>query len=179
MNVERFLLYYTQTMIREGDEHRELEPTLVSDEEIPAINARATQAALTGQASITPYALGAIAVVVAVDYVVSSVGRDFFWSPQLIYLASFFARFISFIILAQLFRRSVRDNAQTLTIVFGWLGVLSGLILACIRFITTTAFWTFLNLIVEPIDSMLLALIASYIVYQLARAPRRSDAQQS
>ncbi len=166
-------------MIHEGDEHRELEATLVSDEEISAINAPATPAALTGQASITPYALGAIAVVVAVDYVVSSVGRDFFWSPQSIYLASFFARFISFIIFARLFRRSVRDNAQTLSIVFGWIGVLSGLILASIRFITMPAFWTLLNLIVEPIDSMLLALIASYIVYQLTRAPRRSNVQQS
>ena len=166
-------------MIHEGDEHHELEPTLVSDEEVTTMSAPALQAALTGQASITPYALGAIAIVVAVDYVVASVGRDFFWSPRSIYLASFFLRFISFVILAQLFRRSVRDNAQTLSIVFGWVGLLSGLILACIRCITTTAFWTFLNIIVEPIDSMLLALIASYIVYQLARAPRRSDAQQS
>jgi hypothetical protein len=56
---------------------------------------------------------------------------------------------------------------SALYIVFGWVGFIAGLILACARFISGPSLWTFINLIVEPIDSALLALVASYIVYHL------------
>ena len=52
-------------------------------------------------------------------------------------------------------------------IVSAWTGFIAGTILGIARFISMQSLWTFLNIIVEPLDSILIALAAGYVAYVL------------
>lgn len=103
------------------------------------------------------------------DVVIQRLGVQFFWTPRAVYILSYVVRTTALLIAAYLWHRSLfRDNRKDMQIVFLWLGLISGCILALLRFIGAPSFWSFINMVVEPLDSMLLALFAAFVVGHLA-----------
>ena len=114
------------------------------------------------------YALVLVAFIILIDYSIVLLGSKLFWTVRSMYALSLVARAVILIIAHFLWRRrAFGENQHALFIISAWIGFVSGMVLAASRFIGAASFWTFLNLLAEPINSILLALFASFIVYQL------------
>jgi hypothetical protein len=114
------------------------------------------------------YALGLLIVLVVSDWLVQSMGTILFWTPRSVYLMSYVLRTVVLLSAAYAWHRSLfRDNRSAFRAVFVWLGLLSGVILAILRFAAGPSFWGFINMVIEPLDSTILALATWYIVAHL------------
>lgn len=105
---------------------------------------------------------------IAVDYTMSALAHEFFWSIRSTYLASIALRLV-LLVLIQYFwlgKRIVHERTVWYT-VFGSIGFVSGLATGVMRFVAIQEFWAFVNLIIEPLDTTLIALIVSYLVFSV------------
>ena len=117
--------------------------------------------------SWTYYAVLVVLVLIVLDYLLSLLGERLFWSERIVYLTSYAVRWIVLLVTTFFFHNRFFAEHRTMFFVNGMVGFLSGMWLGIIRFVTDSSFWTVINIVVEPIDSALLALLASYIVYHL------------
>ena len=60
-------------------------------------------------------------------------------------------------------------NPETRYIASAWIAFIAGAVTALMRFVPEPMLWTFLNLLIEPLDGILLALIAAYFVYAITK----------
>ncbi|MBI4090985.1 MAG: hypothetical protein HY422_03090 [Candidatus Komeilibacteria bacterium] len=105
---------------------------------------------------------------IAVDYAMSALAHEFFWSIRGVYLASISLRAV-LLVLIQYFwlgKRIVHERAVWY-VVFGSIGFASGLATGIMRFVAIQEFWAFINLIIEPLDTALIALAISYLVFSV------------
>lgn len=105
---------------------------------------------------------------IIVDYAMSVFAKELFWSVRGAYLASISLRVV-LLVLIQYFwlgKRIVHERAVWYT-VFGSIGFVSGLATGIMRFVAIQEFWAFINLIVEPLDTALVALVVSYLVFSI------------
>ena len=119
--------------------------------------------------SWTYYALVLTLALIVSDSFVRMTGQEFFYAPRTIYFASFAARGLLFgIVLSFWHRRSFGTNHDSLFIINGWIGFISGMCIAIVHFLQTSTFLNFLDLIAAPVDGALPAVAVSYIVYYLS-----------
>ena len=115
--------------------------------------------------SFVPYVVAMLVLLLAVDFLVSRLGANFLWRERTIYLVSYVARMLAFIFATQfLYERAFRGDSRIALVVNGWLGLVTGAILAVGRFGAAPAVWTFLNLIVEPLDSLVYAVLITWLI---------------
>ncbi len=113
-------------------------------------------------------ALGLILILMLCDIVAQRMGIQWFWTPRTIYSMSYVLRAGTLLVAAYAWHRSLfRDDRIAFRSVFIWLGLVSGILLALLRFIGEPSFWAFINMVVEPLDSTILALAMWYIVQHL------------
>ena len=116
--------------------------------------------------------VGVVCIALA-DYALTLAGQARFWNPRNVYLFSLFIRWILLVgalyLLQQRLERSETTD-QTVRTVIILTGFLSGLVVAIFRFVAGPAFWSFVNLAVEPLDSALLGFFAVFIMFRFKRS---------
>jgi hypothetical protein len=132
------------------------------------------------QSSWIWYFLGLLLILWLANFFVSLAGDTLFWAQRASYISSVILRFI--ILLASgmwLIPRLFLADHSASYIVIGWAAVVSGIIVSIGRYISEQNFWTFLNLIIEPADSLLLALAAVWLTLRLKKILTQQKDDQS
>jgi hypothetical protein len=102
------------------------------------------------------------AVAVGLHWILRWLGSGWFWSERLVYFLSLASLLIVVIGCSWLLGR---QNARALRvyIINVSIGLVSGVLISIMLFLQHVAFWTFFNLIVQPIDMILLAALGSWL----------------
>lgn len=107
--------------------------------------------------------LGAVIIGLILDSVLAWVGNTWYWSERLLYTVSLVSIF--FLCLLQAYLLAIRQQmtVKQITIINLVSALLIGSLLSINRFVHLTAFWTFFNLIGQPINAIILSLAASWL----------------
>lgn len=163
------------TLVGETDEARWPEPSLFQSAASPAKNVAPRDT------SWTLYAVALLLVIIAGDVLLVTFGQRWFLSSRTIYVLSLVSRFVVIFIASQWqFVRRFSAQARVFYIVNAWTVLVAGLILAAGRFVDQQVFWTFINIAIEPLDGLLLALIASWLVIRIHKTltkPKYADSK--
>ncbi len=102
------------------------------------------------------------AVAVGLHWMLRWLGSGWFWSERLVYFLSLASLLVVIIGSSWLLGR---QNARALRvyIINVSIGLVSGVLISIMLFLQHVAFWTFFNLIVQPIDTVLLAALGSWL----------------
>ena len=107
--------------------------------------------------------LGAVIIGLILDSVLAWVGNTWYWSERLLYTVSLVSIFFLCLLQAYLLAARQRMSAKEITIINLVSALLIGSLLSINRFVHLTAFWTFFNLIGQPINAIILSLAASWL----------------
>lgn len=107
-------------------------------------------------------ALLAVIVLVLLDAVLQAVGARLFWSEQLIYIVSLILFFVVTLVNAVILTKHTAIY-RNIYIINGLLALVAGIVLSVSRFVGNTAFWTFFNIFAQPVNALILSLLATWI----------------
>ncbi|MFH0873420.1 MAG: hypothetical protein V1846_01120 [Candidatus Komeilibacteria bacterium] len=122
------------------------------------------------------WAMVVVAVIVGLilDSGLSWIGNTWYWSERLLYTVSLILIFFLCLLVAFFEARYQKKAAKEITIINLVIAFLIGALLSINRFVYTTAFWTFFNLIGQPINALILSLAASWLGSKLFIRLRRN-----
>ncbi len=101
-------------------------------------------------------------VAVIMHWLLRWLGSGWFWSERLIYFLSLAVLLLLLIASSWLLGRQ-GAHALRVYIINLSIGLLTGVVISVMLFLDHVAFWTFFNLIVQPIDAMILAALGSWL----------------
>lgn len=99
---------------------------------------------------------------VGLHWLLRWLGGGWFWSERLVYFLSLGTLFLVVIGVSWLLARQ-GAHAMRLYIINLCIGLLTGVIISILLFLQHVAFWTFFNLLVQPVDALILAAIGSWL----------------
>jgi hypothetical protein len=102
------------------------------------------------------------AVAVGLHWILRWLGSGWFWSERLVYFLSLASLLLVVIGCSWLLGRQ-NAHALRVYIINVSIGLVSGVLISIMLFWQHVAFWTFFNLIVQPIDMVLLAALGSWL----------------
>ncbi|OGY92937.1 MAG: hypothetical protein A3B31_03615 [Candidatus Komeilibacteria bacterium RIFCSPLOWO2_01_FULL_53_11] len=158
-----------------------LEQTLVSEDSEPALASEVVGESASASIddpyhlaehhlSWTFFTLIVTAVLIGTHIALAQVGVTYFWPPRVSYVVSILGRAIMLFLLLFVFRGTyLTANPETRYVASAWIAFIAGAVTAFMRFVHEPMLWTFLNLLIEPLDGVLLALIAAYFVYAITK----------
>jgi len=151
------------TLVTEIDDEVDYEGVLKPTKRLVAITE-----SKPSEASWLTYFFYLIVLLIAIDYLLALASGHWFWTERTLYVYSLLLRFVLGTAVAYwsagklLFRRELDGR-----LIHSLVGMIAGLILAGSRFAQTRSFWTFINMFLEPLNSLLLLLLGSAIAFTL------------
>ncbi len=115
-----------------------------------------------------------LAILIGWNFLIEWAGQTWFWSEQLMYWLSLAGTFTIIFLFMLWGLRSQVMPARSLMLV-GLLGTLvAAIVLSIMKFINVSVFWTFFNLITQPLNALALSLLAMWLAFKLSsRSERR------
>ena len=107
------------------------------------------------------------ALVSVFEIVIFNLGQNGFWSLRLIYTISLIWLLIVAVIFTVYIVRFCGLTHKHAYIINGLIAVFSGLIAAIAQFVNQIAFWTFFNLIAQPINALILGVLGVWIALKI------------
>ena len=101
-------------------------------------------------------------VAVALHWLLRWLGSGWFWSERLVYFLSLASLLLLIVASSWLLARQGAHSLRVYIINLS-IGLLTGVSISVMLFLDHVAFWTFFNLIVQPIDAFLLAALGSWL----------------
>jgi|GEM_PF-6927718 len=99
---------------------------------------------------------------VGLHWTLRGLGNSWFWSERLVYFLSLASLLLLIILSSWLLARQEAD-ALRIYIINMSIGLLAGIIISVMLFLDHVVFWTFFNLIVQPLNALLLATLGSWL----------------